>query len=256
MNPILSLLGSLAGGINPGLLLLSALGGGIASGAQANRASTQNKRTAERAKEIRNQLLGVIGRVRNADYSSLDSATSRVYNRNYEAGAANAASRGITGGASQRQQSNNMLAEAVAQLAQFKTQDQLAREQTVADIYGNEAFAVPDPSTINPGRDALMAFLTGAAGNAGSAALTQLGTNVVPQAQNPLAGYGYVPAPAQAQYGYSPQSQVGGGSNLGRQTSLLPNLGKSLADSGMNFNFMQYLRPQVNTSNTFNRGGR
>lgn len=160
--------------MEPTSLLLSGLLGLLSGGFGSISANRQNQQRARTAEAVRNQLQGVITRLRNPDYSGLNSASSRAYTRNQEAATANAAARGISGSGAAQGQANDILAAAMANLAQFKAQDQAQRESQVGQLYQSEAFATPEASSYNVGLDALLGALAGAAGGAGQTLAAQI----------------------------------------------------------------------------------
>jgi hypothetical protein len=223
------------------LTLLSALAGGAASAFNAGNVARQNKTRAQKAAEIRARLDETIGRLNNPDYSLVNSAASRSYTRAADAASANAAQRGVSGGGSARGQSNNIMAQALANLAQFKLQDQASRQAQIAGILGNEAYTVPNPESINPGLEALMGLLGGGAANAGTALMTILGNPEL----GGLTGNQNAPAPAPAsnpgQGSFGVQYQMPtAGNPYGGLSSPLPQLGQSIAQPG-SLNFLGLL---------------
>lgn len=217
------------------LTLLSVLAGGAASAFNAGNVARQNKTRAQKAAELRARLDATISRLENPDYSLVNSAASRSYTRAADAMSANAAQRGTSRGGSARGQGNNIMAQALANLAQFKLQDQASRQAQIASILGNEAYTVPDPSSINPGLEALLGLFGGGAANAGTALMTILGNPELSGLSGNQQATPQTQAPATTPGNFGVQLQtVGQGSPLGGLTAPLPKLGPSVSDS-LNF---------------------
>jgi Na+-translocating ferredoxin:NAD+ oxidoreductase RnfG subunit len=152
------------------LMLVAAALGGLGGGVNAWGQSRQQRQQAEAQVPIRSRLTQSIERLRNPDYGQIDRAASRDYTQAVNAADAAAAQSGTLGSGAQQQMSGDILAQALANLAQFKLQDQLQREQAIAQIMQDPSFDAVDPNQIDVGLLTLMGALTGAAGGAGGAA--------------------------------------------------------------------------------------
>lgn len=159
------------------MLLQAGLGaaqGGIGAAQNASQENTRRK-TAEGQ---RARLQGIIDRIRDVNYADVDMAQSSAYTSALNQAGASAASRGVSGGVKNATQ-DRVLSGAIADLARFKTQDQLAREREIADIYGNDAFSVPEGEMDVFGQ-LLLGGLLGAAGGGAEGLGNAIGTGEWP----------------------------------------------------------------------------
>jgi hypothetical protein len=152
------------------LMLVTAALGGLGGGVNAWGQSRQQKQQAEAQVPIRSRLTQSIERLRNPDYGQIDRAASRDYTQAVNAADAAAAQSGTLGSGAQQAVQGDIMAQALAQLAQFKLQDQLQREEAIAQIMQDPSFDAVDPNQVDVGLMTLLGALTGAAGGAGGAA--------------------------------------------------------------------------------------
>ncbi len=151
----------------------SALGGGISAFGQAR--SQQQMRDTARTK--RNRLNQLMGRIQDTNYADVNQAASGQAGRADRAIQAQAAARGLEGGQVGASR-DRALGQALAQLAQFKQQDQLQRQQSVGQLLQDPAFDVPTQD-VNILGDTALGFLGGAAGGAAQGAGAILGNEEI-----------------------------------------------------------------------------
>lgn len=154
--------------------LISAFGGLFGSAISANQRSRQEQAARNAAAAQRARAMDLINRIRDVNYADVDMAGSQAYTQARNATAANMAQRGLRGGAVNAAQ-NSVLAQTLGNLAQFKAQDQRAREQMVANILNDPAFDM-SAERVDVLGNTLLGGLAGGAGAAGQAGSAILGS--------------------------------------------------------------------------------
>jgi hypothetical protein len=157
-------------------LLVSALSGGVGSAISAGQAEAGNKRTAEGEMAQRRSLQSVVSELRNPNYQGVDAQFMLDLGRTLGQLRGQQAAAGTADSGRGQSAINDAVVKGLAQLGQFKAQDQTQREQQIANILSNPAFAGANPNEFNPTNAALGGFFGGALGGAGSAPISFLST--------------------------------------------------------------------------------
>lgn len=151
----------------------SGLGGGISAFGQSR--AEQGRRDAATASRARlNQLMG---RIQDTNYADVNQAASGQLGRADRAIQAQTAARGVRGGQAGASR-DRALGQALAQLAQFKQQDQLQRQQAVGQLLQDPSFSVPSGDVDILG-NTMLGALGGAAGGAAQGAGAILGNEEI-----------------------------------------------------------------------------
>jgi hypothetical protein len=153
--------------------------GGLAGGMASSGAARENNRQSEIARLRRAELQPIIDRLRKArDYFGVEENLVRDFSRSADQMAAQSAQTGMTNAGSGGLDRNraDLLGSMLASLAQFKGQDEMQREQLLAQLVGDPSLYADAGGMQNVGATGLMGALAGAAGGAGSALNAFLGT--------------------------------------------------------------------------------
>ena len=146
--------------------------GMLAGGMNARSASRENLRQSEIAQMRREELRPIIERLRKArDFFGAEENLVRDFSRAADQMAAQSAQTGMTNAGSGGLDRNraDLLGAMIAELAQFKDQDQLQREQLLAQLVGDPSLYADAGPAINVGTDTFWGGLAGGAAGAGSA---------------------------------------------------------------------------------------
>jgi hypothetical protein len=148
------------------------LQGAFAGGLSARGASRENQRQSEIAQMRREELRPIIERLRKArDYFGSEEHLVRDFSRAADQMAAQSAQTGMTNAGSGGLDRNraDLLGAMLAELARFKDQDQLQREQLLAQLVGDPSLYADAGGAVNVGRETFLGGLGGAFAGAGSA---------------------------------------------------------------------------------------
>lgn len=153
-------------------LAASFLQGAIGSGIQANQAARENERNRLVMQMRRSELQPIIDRLRKArDYFGVDEQFVRDFSRASDQANQQAAQSGMTnagrGGLDQVQ--GDLLASGLAELARFKTQDDMQREQMLAQILSDPTLYGGQLPPENVGAQTAWGALGGGVAGLGSA---------------------------------------------------------------------------------------
>lgn len=146
--------------------------GMLAGGMNARSASRENLRQSEIAQMRREELRPIIERLRKArDFFGAEENLVRDFSRAADQMAAQSAQTGMTNAGSGGLDRNraDLLGAMIAELAQFKDQDQLQREQLLAQLVGDPSLYADAGPAVNVGTDTFWGGLAGGAAGAGSA---------------------------------------------------------------------------------------
>ena len=157
----------------------SIIQGAIGHGMSARGAAQENQRQSEIAQMRREELRPIIERLRKArDYFGMEENLVRDFSRAADQMAAQSAQTGMTNAGSGGLDRNrgDLLGAMLAQLAQFKEQDDLQREQLLAQLVGDPSLYADAGAPINVGAQTMWGALGGAAAGAGSALNSFLST--------------------------------------------------------------------------------
>lgn len=146
--------------------------GALASGLSARGAAQENLRQSEIARMRREELRPIIERLRKArDYFGMEENLVRDFSRAADQMAAQSAQAGMTNAGSGGLDHNrrDLLGAMLAELATVKNQDELQRQQLLAQLVGDASLYADAGPAINVGADTFWAGLGGAAAGAGSA---------------------------------------------------------------------------------------
>jgi hypothetical protein len=150
----------------------SILQGMFASGMHARGAARENQRQSEIAQMRREELRPIIERLRKArDYFGAEEHLVRDFSRAADQMAAQSAQTGMTNAGSGGLDRNraDLLGAMIAELARFKDEDQLQREQLLAQLVGDPSLYADAGAPINVGAETFWGGLGGAFAGAGSA---------------------------------------------------------------------------------------
>jgi len=157
-------------------LLISTFSGALGSGISASTTEAANERTALGQQAQRRSLQSVVDELRNPNYGNVDAQFMLDLGRTLGQMHAQDAQHGTTGSGRSDTAARDAVTKGLAQLGQFKAQDQTSREQQIAQILSNPAFAGADPNSFHPGSAFWTGLLGGAAGGAGNALSAFLST--------------------------------------------------------------------------------
>lgn len=159
--------------------LISTIGGAVTSGTQAYQAERQNQMAASTAQQRRAQLNELIAQIRDTDYRGLERGASAQFSQAADQIEALTAGRGTfgSGATGARNLQTQALSDILTQLGMQKNQDELARQQMIGNIMGDQAFMVPDPALFNPGQAGMTGTLMGGAGGLASGAAAFFATD-------------------------------------------------------------------------------
>lgn len=150
----------------------SIIQGAIGQGMAARGAAQENQRQSEIARMRRQELQPIIERLRKArDYFGMEESLVRDFSRAADQMNAQSAQTGMTNAGSGGLDRNrsDLLGAMLAQLAQFKDQDDLQRQQLLAQLVGDASLYADAGAPIDVGQQTLWGALGGMAAGAGSA---------------------------------------------------------------------------------------
>ena len=152
-------------------LVAGILQSGIAGGMSANQASRENNRQAQAARLRRAELQPLIDSLKEArDYFGVEENLVRDFTRAADQMAAQSAQTGMTnaGSGGLDQVRGDMLGGLLAELAQFKTQDENQRQNLLAQILSDPMLYAGTGPDDNVGLNTLIGTIGGGAAGAGS----------------------------------------------------------------------------------------